>query len=59
MYFDDMKIFFFLGDTVSEGYYKLPGKSSEDFTTDSGKRWFKTGDVGEIHPDGCIKIIGH
>ncbi|XP_077296277.1 acyl-CoA synthetase long-chain isoform X2 [Arctopsyche grandis] len=45
------------GDSVSEGYYKLPGKSSEDFTTDSGKRWFKTGDIGEIHPDGCIKII--
>lgn len=47
------------GENVSEGYYKLPGKTDEDFFTDSeGRRWFKTGDVGEIHPDGVLKIIG-
>lgn len=51
--------FSFVGDSVSEGYYKLSGKTNEDFTNDSGKRWFKTGDIGEVHPDGCIKIIGN
>lgn len=47
------------GGNVSEGYYKQPGKTAEDFYTDSeGRRWFKTGDVGEIHEDGVLKIIG-
>lgn len=47
------------GENVSEGYYELPGKTEEDFFTDAeGIRWFKTGDVGEIHEDGVLKIIG-
>lgn len=47
------------GESVAHGYYKLPGKTAEDFFDDSeGRRWFKTGDVGEIHPDGVLKIIG-
>ncbi|XP_058792342.1 long-chain-fatty-acid--CoA ligase 4 isoform X1 [Phymastichus coffea] len=45
------------GDNISEGYYKLPDKSKEDFFTKDGKKWFRTGDVGEFHPDGVIKII--
>ncbi|XP_037947198.1 long-chain-fatty-acid--CoA ligase 4-like isoform X2 [Teleopsis dalmanni] len=45
------------GDCVSLGYYKLPGKTAEDFFEEDGRRWFKTGDVGEIHPDGVLKII--
>ena len=47
------------GENVSQGYYKLPGKTDEDFFDDAeGRRWFRTGDVGEIHPDGALKIIG-
>lgn len=47
------------GENVSQGYYKLPGKTDEDFFTDSeGRRWFRTGDVGEIQADGVLKIIG-
>ena len=46
------------GDNVSPGYYKLPDKTKEDFFVEDGKRWFRTGDIGEYHPDGVIKIIG-
>lgn len=46
------------GDNISAGYYKLPEKSKEDFFEADGKRWFKTGDICEIHTDGVVKIIG-
>ncbi|KAL0965986.1 hypothetical protein UPYG_G00289090 [Umbra pygmaea] len=43
------------GPNVTMGYYK---KESEDFIVDAnGQRWFCTGDIGEFHPDGCLKII--
>lgn len=46
------------GDIVSRGYYKLEEKTAEDFFDEGGKRWFKTGDIGEFHEDGVLKIIG-
>lgn len=46
------------GDCVSQGYYKLPGKTNEDFFDEDGRRWFKTGDIGEVQSDGVLKIIG-
>lgn len=46
------------GDSVSQGYYKLPKKTVEDFFEEDGKRWFKTGDIGEFQADGVLKIIG-
>lgn len=46
------------GESVSQGYYKMPGKTLEDFFEEGDKRWFKTGDIGEIHADGVLKIIG-
>lgn len=24
---------------------------------DTGMRWFYTGDIGRIHPDGCVEVI--
>ncbi|KAJ8674122.1 hypothetical protein QAD02_005384 [Eretmocerus hayati] len=45
------------GDNISAGYYKLPDKTREDFFEKDGKRWFRTGDIGEVYPDGVIKII--
>ncbi|XP_069684270.1 fatty acid CoA ligase Acsl3-like isoform X2 [Periplaneta americana] len=45
------------GDNVSPGYYKMPEKTKEDFFEENGRRWFKTGDIGEFHADGVIKII--
>ena len=46
------------GYNVSIGYYKLPGKTQEDFFDEDDRHWFKTGDIGEMHPDGVLKIIG-
>ncbi|KAM7379273.1 hypothetical protein PAMP_004838 [Pampus punctatissimus] len=46
------------GPNVTMGYYKNEGKNREDFFVDEkGQRWFCTGDIGEFHPDGCLKII--
>ena len=40
------------------GYYKNPEKTKEDFYEEGGQRWFCTGDIGEFHEDGVLKIIG-
>ncbi|XP_077415263.1 long-chain-fatty-acid--CoA ligase 3b isoform X2 [Vanacampus margaritifer] len=46
------------GPNVTMGYYKNEAKNREDFFVDAkGQRWFCTGDIGEFHPDGCLKII--
>ncbi|XP_043926225.1 long-chain-fatty-acid--CoA ligase 3 isoform X2 [Protopterus annectens] len=46
------------GQNVTMGYYKNEAKSKEDFIVDkNGQRWFCTGDIGEFHSDGCLKII--
>ncbi|XP_023820788.1 long-chain-fatty-acid--CoA ligase 3 [Oryzias latipes] len=46
------------GPNVAMGYYKYEGKNQGDFFVDAnGQRWFCTGDIGEFHPDGCLKII--
>ncbi|XP_044147420.1 long-chain-fatty-acid--CoA ligase 3 [Bufo gargarizans] len=46
------------GPNVTMGYYKNEQKTKEDFLVDqNGQRWFCTGDIGEFHSDGCLKII--
>lgn len=46
------------GPNVTMGYYKNELKTKEEFLVDkNGQRWFCTGDIGEFHPDGCLKII--
>ena len=46
------------GPTVSSGYFKQPEKTKEDFRADpGGKVWFHTGGIGEVHPDGVLKIV--
>ncbi|XP_074535706.1 long-chain-fatty-acid--CoA ligase 3a [Halichoeres trimaculatus] len=46
------------GPNVTQGYYKSEAKNQEDFFMDeNGQRWFCTGDIGEFHKDGCLKII--
>jgi malonyl-CoA/methylmalonyl-CoA synthetase len=43
------------GPNVFKGYWRMPEKTAEDFTTDL---WFKTGDVGKIGGDGYVSIVG-
>ncbi|CAG0902475.1 unnamed protein product, partial [Darwinula stevensoni] len=45
------------GANVSQGYYKMPEKTKEDFFHAEGKQWFRTGDIGEMTPDGCLRVI--
>ena len=45
------------GDCVTDGYFKNEALTQEFFKMEDGKRWFFTGDIGEIHPDGVIKLI--
>ncbi len=43
------------GPNVFKGYWRMPEKTKEEFTTDG---FFKTGDVGKIDKRGYITIVG-
>ncbi len=43
------------GPNVFAGYWRMPEKTREEFTSDG---WFKTGDVGRIAADGYVTIVG-
>ncbi len=43
------------GPNVFEGYWRMPEKTREEFTTDG---FFKTGDVGLIDSRGYVTIVG-
>ena len=46
------------GDSIASGYYKLEEETKEAFYVDEeGTRWFKSGDIGEVLPNGTLKII--
>ena len=43
------------GPNVFKGYWRMPEKTADEFTTDL---WFKTGDVGLVDDDGFVSIVG-
>ncbi|MBK6862729.1 MAG: malonyl-CoA synthase [Ideonella sp.] len=43
------------GPNVFKGYWRMPEKTADEFTTDL---WFKTGDVGLVDADGYVTIVG-
>jgi len=43
------------GPNVFKGYWRMPEKTAEEFTSDG---YFKTGDVGKIDADGYVTIVG-
>ncbi|XP_021949615.1 long-chain-fatty-acid--CoA ligase 4 isoform X2 [Folsomia candida] len=45
------------GHNVALGYYNLPEATEKDFFESDGRRWFRSGDIGEIQYDGVVKII--
>jgi len=45
------------GPTVAKGYFKNDQMTEENFFNEGGKRWFRTGDVGELFEDGTLRII--
>jgi len=46
------------GGNITAGYYKQPGKTAEEYFTDNtGRRWFKSGDIGQVEEDGTLRII--
>lgn len=47
------------GQPVSAGYYKMDELTRESFYVDpkTGMRYFRTGDIGLVLPDGVLKII--
>jgi len=46
------------GENITAGYYKQPEKTAEEYFTDAnGRRWFKSGDIGQMEEDGTLRII--
>ncbi|HEX4943721.1 MAG TPA: malonyl-CoA synthase [Usitatibacteraceae bacterium] len=43
------------GDNVLPGYWRMPERNKEEFTTDG---YFRTGDVGSFSEDGYLAIVG-
>jgi malonyl-CoA/methylmalonyl-CoA synthetase len=43
------------GPNVFAGYWQMPEKTREEFTTDG---WFITGDVATLDPDGRVTLVG-
>ena len=43
------------GPNVFKGYWRMPEKTAEEFTTDG---YFKTGDVGRLDANGYLWIVG-
>jgi len=45
------------GDNVAVGYFKNDKETQANFYEENGRRWFRTGDIGEFDQDGVLKII--
>ncbi|CAF0948680.1 unnamed protein product [Adineta steineri] len=45
------------GKNVAQGYYGSASNEDSNFKIIDGTRYFCTGDIGEIFPDGIVKII--
>ena len=45
------------GNNVALGYYKQPELTEAEFKTINGVRYFASGDIGEMFPNGTLKII--
>ncbi|WP_247003783.1 AMP-dependent synthetase/ligase [Halosolutus gelatinilyticus] len=44
------------GPNVTEGYWNRPGATEGAFTADESGRWFRTGDIVHLRPDGYVEF---
>jgi long-chain acyl-CoA synthetase len=45
------------GDPVAKGYLNLDGSHVESFFEDGGRKWFRTGDIGEFDQFGQFFVV--
>jgi amino acid adenylation domain-containing protein len=48
----------FAGKGVVRGYLDRPELTAEKFVQIDGRRFYQTGDMGRLHPDGNLEILG-
>ena len=48
----------FSGKGVVPGYFERPALTAEKFIELEGMRFYRTGDLGRLHPDGNLEILG-
>jgi amino acid adenylation domain-containing protein len=48
----------FAGKGVVQGYLDRPALTAEKFVAREGKRFYRTGDMGRLHDDGNVEILG-
>lgn len=48
----------FSGKGVTRGYYDRDDLTAQKFVQREGRRFYTTGDMGRVHPDGNIEILG-
>jgi amino acid adenylation domain-containing protein len=48
----------FAGPGIARGYLKMPELTEEKFVELDGQRFYQTGDLGRLHPDGNLEILG-
>ncbi len=46
------------GPCLARGYLNKPELTAARFVTLAGERWYRTGDVAFVHPDGTLEIRG-
>jgi yersiniabactin nonribosomal peptide synthetase len=46
------------GMGVARGYRGDPERTSRQFVTYEGRRWYRTGDLGRYRPDGSLEFLG-
>jgi len=45
------------GETIAKGYFNQAEITESSFFMENGKRWFRTGDIGEMDKTGTLRII--
>ncbi len=46
------------GPTLAEGYLGDPERTDAAFVVAEGRRWYRTGDLGEVREDGTVVVHG-